>query len=298
MRPGDLLASGTISGKEQHNFGSMLELSWKGSRDIELDGGETRKFLKDGDAVIMKGWCKTDGSGRVGFGECSARVLPADPFPYEQNHRHHHIHQTTNDRFAKFKLRGSIRSSFTRQVCIALAAKGIPCIHETLQPGTNELSDEVMRNPMHHMPTLEFMDGDEPVRITQSLPIIEFLESSYPNQGARLLPIDPLALAKVKEVSAIMNSPIHPFGGSDEYFEKSSMEKRLSLVEALIKPYHSKDKKGTGPFAIGSFGPTLADICIVPQLQDARMLGIDLEKVCPTLLNIEEVCNENPWFGQ
>ena len=53
MNAGDLLASGTISGAEQHNFGSMLELSWKGSREIQLDDGEVRKFLKDGDRAEM-----------------------------------------------------------------------------------------------------------------------------------------------------------------------------------------------------------------------------------------------------
>mmetsp|Transcript_30679 Transcript_30679/g.64290 ORF Transcript_30679/g.64290 Transcript_30679/m.64290 type:complete len:646 (+) Transcript_30679:266-2203(+) len=89
MNAGDLLASGTISGKERRNFGSMLELSWKGTREIVLDGdgnggGEVRKFLKDGDAVIMEGWCDgKEGLGRVGFGQCSGRVLPAVPFPYD-----------------------------------------------------------------------------------------------------------------------------------------------------------------------------------------------------------------------
>ena len=85
MVPGDLLASGTISGKERHNFGSMLELSWKGTREIKLDGGEVRKFLKDGDAVIIEGRCEKEGVGRIGFGQCSGRVLPAIPFPYEDS---------------------------------------------------------------------------------------------------------------------------------------------------------------------------------------------------------------------
>ena len=296
MNPGDLLASGTISGKEDHNFGSMLELSWKGSREIKLNGEETRKFLKDGDSVIMRGWCKKDGSGRVGFGECSARVLPADSFPYERRSMSQHSLQNSMPRFTKFKLRGSNRSSFTRQVSIALTAKSIPYLQETLQPNQDEMTDDVLKNPMHNMPTLEFMDRDRSVKITQSLPIIEFLESSFPDQGARLLPADPLALAKVKEVASILNSPIHPFGGSNEYFEKSSMEKRLSLINSELGLYHSKCNGSTGQFAIGSFGPTLADVCMVPQLQDARMLGIDLEKVCPMLLDIERACNDHQWF--
>ena len=296
MNPGDLLASGTISGKEQQNFGSMLELSWKGSREVELREGESRKFLKDGDAVIMKGWCNREGSGRVGFGECSARVLPADPFPYERNDRRLSVAETDAHRFAKFKLYGSARSSFTRQVCIALRAKGIHCLRESLQPGRNELSEDTMKSPMHNMPTLEFMDRDEPVKISQSLPIMEFLESAFPNQGANLFPADPLALAKIKEVASILNSPVHPFGQSNEYFERSSMEKRLALIETLLRPFHSTSGKCTGPFAIGSFGPTLADVCLSPQLEDARLLGIDLETICPTVLNVEKACNGHPWF--
>jgi len=55
MRPGDLLASGTISGPTEDSFGSMLELCWKGTKTVPLGGDETRKFLKDGDLVVMSG---------------------------------------------------------------------------------------------------------------------------------------------------------------------------------------------------------------------------------------------------
>lgn len=55
MRPGDLLASGTISGKSEDSYGSMLELCWKGTKEVPLSDGETRKFLKDGDTVVMSG---------------------------------------------------------------------------------------------------------------------------------------------------------------------------------------------------------------------------------------------------
>ncbi|XP_064868306.1 fumarylacetoacetase [Oncorhynchus nerka] len=76
VRPGDLLASGTISGPAPDSFGSMLELSWKGSKTVDLGGGETRTFLKDGDEVTLTGYC--EGSGyRVGFGPCAGTILPA-----------------------------------------------------------------------------------------------------------------------------------------------------------------------------------------------------------------------------
>ncbi|XP_023669791.2 fumarylacetoacetase [Paramormyrops kingsleyae] len=75
VRAGDLLASGTISGPDAHSYGSMLELSWRGSKTIDLGGGETRTFLKDGDEVSLTGYCQGNGY-RVGFGSCKGVVLP------------------------------------------------------------------------------------------------------------------------------------------------------------------------------------------------------------------------------
>lgn len=76
MNPGDLLGSGTISGPEATEYGSMLELSWKGTKEVKLSDGSVRKFLKDGDEVNMVGFCQGDGF-RIGFGDCKGRVLPA-----------------------------------------------------------------------------------------------------------------------------------------------------------------------------------------------------------------------------
>jgi len=75
-QPGDLLGSGTISGPDKHERGSMLELSWRGTETVELSNGETRKFLADGDTVIMRGRCEADGV-RIGFGEVSGKLIPA-----------------------------------------------------------------------------------------------------------------------------------------------------------------------------------------------------------------------------
>lgn len=76
VKPGDVIASGTISGDTPDSFGSLLELSWKGTKNIELNGGQTRKFLADGDEVIIRGHCQK-GHIRIGFGECAGIVLPA-----------------------------------------------------------------------------------------------------------------------------------------------------------------------------------------------------------------------------
>jgi fumarylacetoacetase len=77
MRAGDLLASGTVSGPTKESRGSMLELSWKGTEPIQLPSGEVRKFLEDGDEVIIRGWCEREGAVRIGFGECRGIIVGA-----------------------------------------------------------------------------------------------------------------------------------------------------------------------------------------------------------------------------
>jgi fumarylacetoacetase len=74
LRPGDLLASGTISGTTRESRGSMLELSWRGTEPITLSTGETRRFLEDGDEVTMRAYCERAGFARIGFGECVGRI--------------------------------------------------------------------------------------------------------------------------------------------------------------------------------------------------------------------------------
>jgi fumarylacetoacetase len=74
LRPGDLLASGTISGPAKESRGCMLELTWRGAEPLELPSGEIRKFLEDGDEVIMRGHCEREGAARIGFGECRGVV--------------------------------------------------------------------------------------------------------------------------------------------------------------------------------------------------------------------------------
>lgn len=73
---GDMMASGTISGKSKDSYGSMLELTWGGKNPITLNNGSERKFIDDNDTVIMRGYSQNDGI-RVGFGEVRAKILPA-----------------------------------------------------------------------------------------------------------------------------------------------------------------------------------------------------------------------------
>src|SRR6266498_2939424 len=76
LQPGDLLASGTISGPTEESRGCMLELTWRGANPLKLPNGETRKWLEDGDRLTITGWCQGD-SYRVGFGEVNGQILPA-----------------------------------------------------------------------------------------------------------------------------------------------------------------------------------------------------------------------------
>jgi fumarylacetoacetase len=76
LQPGDLLASGTISGETEESRGCMLELTWRGANPLKLPSEEARKWLEDGDTLSISGWCQGDGY-RVGFGEVSGKILPA-----------------------------------------------------------------------------------------------------------------------------------------------------------------------------------------------------------------------------
>jgi fumarylacetoacetase len=76
IKIGDMMGSGTISGPTPESFGSMMEITWRGTKPVKMKDGSERKFINDHDTVIMRGYCKKDGV-RIGFGECAGKVLPA-----------------------------------------------------------------------------------------------------------------------------------------------------------------------------------------------------------------------------
>ncbi len=78
LQTGDLMATGTVSGNAKDARGCLLELTWRGTEPIQLPNGETRRFLEDGDEVIMKGFCEREGYRRIGFGTCRGVVHPAE----------------------------------------------------------------------------------------------------------------------------------------------------------------------------------------------------------------------------
>ncbi|MHC4420988.1 MAG: fumarylacetoacetase [Planctomycetota bacterium] len=78
LQPGDLMGSGTISGPDEDARGCLLERTWRGQNPLKLPDGTERKFLQDGDAVVIKAFCEKPGTPRIGFGECRGVILPAD----------------------------------------------------------------------------------------------------------------------------------------------------------------------------------------------------------------------------
>lgn len=82
VRSGDLYGSGTISGKKETSYGSMLELTWKGTKPLKMADGSERKFIEDGDTVIMRGYCKKD-KLRIGFGDCVGKIKKPRKFDPE-----------------------------------------------------------------------------------------------------------------------------------------------------------------------------------------------------------------------
>jgi fumarylacetoacetase len=76
IRPGDLYASGTISGSQPESMGSLIELTENATKPIHVPGGEVRGFLQDGDEITLRGWCE-QGEFRIGFGTARGRITPA-----------------------------------------------------------------------------------------------------------------------------------------------------------------------------------------------------------------------------
>jgi fumarylacetoacetase len=81
LSPGDLIASGTVSGPMKESRGCLLERTWRGTEPITLPTGESRKFLDDGDEVTFRGFCERDGFARIGFGECRGTVVATNDAP-------------------------------------------------------------------------------------------------------------------------------------------------------------------------------------------------------------------------
>jgi maleylacetoacetate isomerase len=202
------------------------------------------------------------------------------------------------------KLYGYFRSSAAYRVRIALNLKGLAPEHVGvhLRKGEQHAGDYLRRNPQGLVPTLATDDG---AHLTQSLAIIEWLDETHPRPP--LLPADADARARVRAIALAIACDIHPLnnlrvlkylvrplGASeaarDEWY-RHWCDVGLSALETQLAA-----EPATGRFCHGD-APTLADICLVPQLANARRVPFDLDRI-PTLLRIEAACLELPEFAE
>lgn len=322
MRAGDLLGTGTISGPSTESLGCMLELSWRGSRDVVLDKAKTevgakRKFLKDGDLVSMVGYGTSSKGIKIGFGDCSGRVLPATTKPVDT--------PAKVDDYS-YKLYDYWRSSSSWRVRISMALKGLEYSQQAIDLSKlvgNKSSMKAFEpdyvkngNEMGQVPLLECTSTSDPTKsfqISQSMAIICFLEDTH-KEKYKVFPSNPLTKALALEIAALINSGIQPLQNlttmrsintatviKDDHdheetdgrgFAKASILKGLQIIEKKVR---KAQQLGKGDYAAGTFSPTIADICLIPQLYNANRFGIDLNDF-PSLKAIDQLCASHPAF--
>lgn len=312
MRAGDMLGSGTISGTEPGSYGSMLELTWAGRDEIKLSDGDTRKFLKDGDTINIRGFCGGDGKSRIGFGDCSGKILPAGSYDG--------VAAKSADDAAPIAYRDFVLRSYWRSTCswrvrIALAHFGIPYKTIPVNLLKGEQSADGFRadgNSLGQVPVLGFTDGaGNTHNLTQSLVIVDFLDTACAAFAPPLVPSastpeNALRRAQALEIAQVINSGTQPLQNlgvlqsiksavdSDtgaevdgRGFAAAAIRRGLVACEKLVAV-------SSGTYAVGN-EESIADLCIVPQLYNARRFEIDLTPF-PNLLRVEAECSKLPAF--
>jgi maleylpyruvate isomerase len=200
------------------------------------------------------------------------------------------------------KLYSYYRSSAAFRVRIALNLKGIAYetvpVHLTRDGGHNRRPEYRAVNPQMRIPTLVAPGGDV---LIQSLAIIEYLEETHP--APPLLPKDPIARARARALADIVACDIHPLNnvGPLRYL-KRELKQEQSTIDAW---YHHWVLDGfeafealvqSGPYCCGS-EVTIADLCLVPQVYNARRLKVPLDKF-PKIVAIDAACMKLPGFDR
>ena len=198
------------------------------------------------------------------------------------------------------KLHGYFRSSASYRVRIALNLKGLTAEHlpHHLRKGEQCAPAYLAINPQGLVPTLE---DDSGTALTQSLAIIEWLEETHPEPP--LLPKDPLRRAQVRAFAMALACDTHPV----QNLKVLARLRQLGLAEEKVTEWAAwANREGLsacemlvanepGPFCFGA-APTIADLCLVPQLANARRFGVDVSAY-PRLLKAEAVAKENKAFA-
>jgi maleylpyruvate isomerase len=201
----------------------------------------------------------------------------------------------------KLVLHNYWRSSASHRVRIGLGIKGLPFEYVAVHLVNKDQFGEayVARNPMSQVPTLEITEDDGVVRrMTQSLPILEYLDERWPDRP-RLLPVDVFLRARARGLAEIVNSGIQPhqnlttlgklkeLGQDGPAWAKHFIGKGLDAFQQMAREV-------AGAFSVGD-APSVADCCLIPQLHAARRFGLDISNL-DLLLRIEERCLALPAF--
>jgi maleylpyruvate isomerase len=200
------------------------------------------------------------------------------------------------------KLYSYWRSSSSWRVRIALAWKGLAYdlvpVHLLRDGGEQHLPEFVARNPAQQVPVLVEDDGpDGPFVLTQSMAIIEYLEERHPEPP--LLPPDPRARARVRELAQLVNSGIQPLQNLavQQKLREAGLDP-IPMVRGFVATgldaLEQRARSGGGKFLVGD-APTMADLYLVPQLYASRRVGVDVDAF-PTLRAIELRCERLPAF--
>jgi maleylacetoacetate isomerase len=191
------------------------------------------------------------------------------------------------------------RSSASYRVRIALALKGLSyqtiAIH--LVKGEHKQAPFISVNPQTRVPALKTDEGDV---LIQSLAIIDWLDETHPQPP--LMPTDPLLRARVRAAAHVIAMDVHPLGNTGprnyllkvlnldletvDAWTRHWIEDGFSALEKLISP---------APYSFGA-QPTLADICLVPQIFNARRYKVDMAKF-PKISAVDETCRKHPAFA-
>ncbi|MES2862242.1 MAG: maleylacetoacetate isomerase [Pseudomonadota bacterium] len=197
-------------------------------------------------------------------------------------------------------LHGYFRSSAAWRVRIALSLKGLNAEpkYQHLRKGEQRSPEYLAVNPQGLLPSLILDDG---AVLTQSLAICEYLDEVHPEPA--LLPADAVTRAKVRAFSQVIACDIHPLQNLKvlkalEARGQTSEETQLWAREVIAGGFDALETLVAGqsrPFAFGDT-PSLADICLVPQMANARRFGVELR--WPRLLAIEAACSALPAFAE